>query len=204
MEPTKRSKERDHEGYRYDAIAHAFAEMRVDFYAEQPYLDLLCDSLPEGASILDVGCGSGVPIAAYLISKNHQVTGIDASQALLAIAREKCPTMTTQHGDIRDLSLTKTFDGIIEWWCLFHLPKEDQIKMIKRFATWLKPGGLLQFTTGSSEFESENADMLNQPLRFYSCDPKQYEDALQANQFQLLFCESDQPGHLVWMAKRLG
>jgi hypothetical protein len=34
--------------------------------------------------------------------------------------------------------------------------------MIARFAQWLKPGGILEFTSGDSEYEGTNSDMLNQ------------------------------------------
>ena len=57
------------EGKKYDLIAAGFAEMRDSFYKEQKYIDLLIDNIKPGSSILDVGCGSGFPIASYLIDK---------------------------------------------------------------------------------------------------------------------------------------
>lgn len=191
------------QGKRYDNIASAFAEMRDSFYREQKYLDLLINYLQPGADVLDVGCGSGHPIAAYLIEQGLKVTGIDASKKLLNIAAKKCPHMRTIHGDVRSIVLNEKYDAIVEWWCLFHLPKADQIQMISRFANWLKQNGILEFTTGDRAYEESSSAMLEQELFFYSCDPIEYESALKANGFQLLLKENDQEEHLVWIAKKV-
>ncbi|MGF7473636.1 hypothetical protein WFJ45_23025, partial [Salmonella enterica subsp. enterica serovar Minnesota] len=75
-------------------------------------------------------------------------------------------------------------------------------KMIQRFASWLKPGGFLEFTSGDSEYEASFDDMLNQPLDFYSLSPQEYEKILQENGFKILLKERDQPTHLVWVAQK--
>ena len=118
------------EGKKYDLIASGFAKMRDSFNTEQKYIDLLIDHLKPNANILDVGCGSGFPIASYLIERGFQVTGVDSSKELLKIAEKKCPLMRTILGDIRSITINQKFDAIVEWWCLFHLPKEDHAKMI--------------------------------------------------------------------------
>jgi cyclopropane fatty-acyl-phospholipid synthase-like methyltransferase len=190
------------EGKKYDSIASGFAEMRDSFYKEQKYIDILTDYLQPGASILDVGCGSGYPIASYLIDRGFQVTGVDSSKELLKIAETKCPKMKAVFGDIRTVTITQQFDAIIEWWCLFHIPKEDQAKMIARFASWIKSGGYLEFTSGDSEFHLTDSAMLNQELNFYGVNPEEYEKLLSKNGFKLLLKENDQDQHLVWIARK--
>jgi len=190
------------QGKSYDNIAEGFAKMRNSFYKEKKYLDILISYLREKSHILDIGCGSGFPIADYLIRKNFQVTGIDASQKLLNMAKEKCPKMRCLYGDIRTINLVETVDAIVEWWCLFHLPKADHELMIARFAQWLKPGGILEFTSGDREFEATDSNMLKQELHFYSLAPQVYEQHLKKYGFEILLKESDQDGHLVWIAKK--
>lgn len=192
----------DDEGKKYDLIASGFAEMRDSFYKEQKYIDILMDHLQPGDNILDVGCGSGFPIAYYLIDHGFQVTGIDSSKEMLKIAEHKCPKMNTIFGDIRTVDINKQFDGIIEWWCLFHLPKEDHGKMIARFASWLKKGGILEFTSGDSEYYGKDSTMLNQELNYYSLNPNAYEKYLADNNFKLILRENDQDTHLVWIAQK--
>lgn len=186
----------------YNDIASGFAEMRDEFYREKKYLDLFIKELPQRAHILDVGCGSGHPIANYLISNGLKVTGIDASKELLKIAKVKCPKMKTMLGDMRAISLQQQFDGVLEWWSLFHVPKSDHEKMISRFASWLRTGGVLEFTTGDEEYEDTSSDMLNHPLSFYSLAPIIYEKYLKKNGFKILLRENDQSQHFVWLAKK--
>lgn len=190
------------EGKSYDLIANDFSNMRDDFYAEKKYLDIFISHLATDAKVLDVGCGSGHPIASYLIENGLQVTGLDSSKELLNIASKKCPKMKRIYGDIRTVAIEEKYDGIMEWWCLFHIPKPDHGKMITRFAQWLKIGGILEFTTGDHEYEAKSSDMLDQELAFYSLDPLLYEKYLKENGFKILLRESDQETHLVWIAKR--
>lgn len=189
------------QGKRYDLIAKGFAEMRDSFSTEKKYLDLFMQQLKPKSHILDVGCGSGYPIASYLIDNGFQVTGVDASKELLKIEKEKTPTMKQIYGDIRTVDINEKFDGVIEWWCLFHIPKPDHEKIIQHFASWLKSGGILEFTTGDAEYEDKSSDMLNQELAFYSLNPEFYEKALKKWGFKILLRESDQETHLVWIAQ---
>src|SRR3954453_5213529 len=55
-----------------------------------------------GTRYLDVGCGAGMA-AQLAAARGAQVSGIDASEALLAIARERVPTGQFHPGDIEDL-----------------------------------------------------------------------------------------------------
>ena len=194
----------DNQGKKYDLIATEFANMRESFYLEQKYLDLLMSYLEPNAHILDIGCGSGHPIAAYLIEQGFQVTGIDGSKELLNIAKIKCPALHTIYGDIRTVTLNQKYDALLEWWCLFHIPKQDHANMISRFATWIKPGGFLEFTTGDEEYDHKSSDMLNQELSFYSLAPQLYEKHLKENGFKILLRENDQEHHMVWVAQYEG
>lgn len=191
------------QGKKYVLIAEGFAKMRDSFYKEQKYLDELIKHISRKSTILDVGCGSGFPIASYLIEQGLDVTGIDGSQKLLDIAKEKCPQMKRVLGDVRTVILNEKFDAIVEWWCLFHIPKQDHEKMIHRFSEWLKPDGILEFTSGDAAYEAVNSDMLDQELHFYSLDPSEYEKYLKRYNFKTLLKESDQPNHLVWIAQKL-
>lgn len=59
-----------------------------------------------------------------------------------------------------------------------HIPKTDHEHMIARFAKWLKPSGILEFTSGDSEYEGTDHNMLNQELHYYSLAPDVYEQYL--------------------------
>lgn len=167
----------ENEGKKYDIISKDFAELR-DTYTEKKYLDFLMLRIPQDAHILDVGCGSGKPIASYLIKHHYQVTGLDASEKLIKIAKEKHPTMSFLHGDMRSIDIKSEYDAVIAWDSFFHLPQKDQPEMIERFASWIKEKGLLVFTTGDKEGEILNANMLGEQFSYYSLDPTDYASLL--------------------------
>ena len=75
----------------YDLIAPKFFAERSTVFRETKYLDLALTRVPMGAAILDLGCGTGRPIAEDLIRRGYDVTGVDGSAQMLAIARRNLP-----------------------------------------------------------------------------------------------------------------
>src|SRR4051812_40048676 len=91
----------------YERQAHHWVADRgrtgVSF--EKPWLDRFIAALPAGKTIIDIGCGSGEPIADYLIAQGYQVTGIDASPSLIATCRSRLPSQRWLIADMRTLAL---------------------------------------------------------------------------------------------------
>lgn len=98
--------------------------------------------------MLDLGCGAGVPVAEYLISRGFELTGADASSSMLALAQKRFPTAEWIELDMRGLSLQKKFDGILAWDSFFHLSQDEQRALLPRLAEHLKQGGALLLTIG--------------------------------------------------------
>jgi SAM-dependent methyltransferase len=48
-------------------------------------------TLPSGIAVLDLGCGSGIPITQVLVEEGFEVYGVDASPSLAAAFRERFP-----------------------------------------------------------------------------------------------------------------
>lgn len=117
----------------YDKIANWFAENRPTELIEKAYLDEVIEHIPADGQVLDLGCGTGKPILEYLISKNFNVTGLDASKEILAIAKKNFPETKFLLQDMRHFHLNKRFDAIIAWHSFFHLPIKDQPAMFKLF-----------------------------------------------------------------------
>lgn len=99
--------------------------------------------LKPGASILDVGCGSGEK-AKYLVSKGFHVMGIDFSKEMIALAREQGPTGTFFVKDIKEpLGLESAFDGVFAQAVLLHVPKREVVRVLRNITAPLKSGGYL-------------------------------------------------------------
>ncbi len=120
---------------------------------EKPFLDHFISYLPQGASLLDLGCGSGIAIAAYFLEAAFDVTGIDYSDSMIALAKAHYPQGTWHVQDIRYIQLNQRFDAVYSWHGFFHLSVEEQKEALPKIAGLVKSGGSLMLTVGTAEGE---------------------------------------------------
>jgi cyclopropane fatty-acyl-phospholipid synthase-like methyltransferase len=107
-------------------------------------------TLPAGANVLDLGCGTGVPISQVLIRRGFIVYGIDASSSMVAAFRGRFPTVSVECAAVEDSTLfCRTFDGAVAWGLVFLLAVEVQRSLISKVAGVLQPGGRFLFTAPS-------------------------------------------------------
>jgi len=101
------------------------------------------------ANILDIGCGTGRPVCSTLSEAGHTVTGIDVSGAMIAAARERAPKAKFEQTDYRKFSAQPdTYDAVTIYFSLIAgVTQEDIRGAFRKAFTWLKPGGLLVFST---------------------------------------------------------
>lgn len=187
----------------YNKIATWFSENRDEVLMEKKYLDDLIAQLPAEGTVLDVGCGTGKPILAYLVNQNVQVTGVDASSKILDIAKENFPTTTFILQDMRYLDINRQFDAIIAWHSFFHLPVADQPLMFTLFEKHLNPNGILLFTSGTENGEAWGM-CGGENLFHASLDTDEYHSLLEKHHFKVLkhvIKDSDCGYATVWMAK---
>jgi 2-polyprenyl-3-methyl-5-hydroxy-6-metoxy-1,4-benzoquinol methylase len=137
----------------YQKIASQWKAIRDRAPMTQCILDL-AKSLPPQADVLDVGCGTGYPIAAWFANHGFTVTGIDVTAAMIAYATALAlPKATFIHTDILRFHTEKTFDAIIAYDVLFHLAIDQQLPALTHLSGMLKPGGYLLFTHGKKTGE---------------------------------------------------
>lgn len=105
-------------------------------------------TLSRGAAVLDVGCGSGLPITQVLVSEGLNVHAIDAAPSLVEAFRRNFPQIPVACEAVEESSFfERTFDGVVAWGVMFLLPPSDQRRLIRRIAGILAPGGRLLFTS---------------------------------------------------------
>lgn len=161
----------------YEANARRWDIERSRSLFEQPWLDILLAHVPHGAAVLDLGCGTGEPIARYLIDRGCAVTGIDFSAAMLSIARSRFPGARWIEADMRELQLAELFSGIIAWDSFFHLTRDEQREIIPRLARHLLPGGAMLLTVGPDDGEVIG-QVGGHPVYHSSLSPTEYADRL--------------------------
>jgi 2-polyprenyl-3-methyl-5-hydroxy-6-metoxy-1,4-benzoquinol methylase len=104
--------------------------------------------LPPHGSVLDLGCGHGVPIAQTLIEQGFNIFGVDASRSLIAAFRKRFPNAFAECSAVEDSEFfQRTFDGVVAWGLLFLLPPDIQPVVIHKVARALNPGGKFLFTS---------------------------------------------------------
>ncbi len=127
----------------YQRIAKEFDASRSSRHTEE--FDLIQKLIPEGAKILDVGCGNG-RLLAYFQEKNKMVdyTGVDFCPELLAIAKKKHPKAVFVEQDIADLHLEERFDRIVCSATFHHLPtKALRTRALQKIFEHLSDRGIL-------------------------------------------------------------
>jgi len=169
----------------YERTAAAWDRARSRGLMERDWLDRFVARLEPGANVLDVGCGGGEPIAAYLIAQGCRITGIDSAPSLIALCRRRFPDHEWTLADMRDLVLGRRFDGLIAWHSFFHLVPDDQRAMFEVFARHAAPRALLMFTSGPAHGERVG-EWQGEPLYHASLDAAEYERLLGAYGFDVL------------------
>jgi SAM-dependent methyltransferase len=107
-------------------------------------------TLPQGSSIIDLGCGPGFPITAVLIEDGLHVFGVDAAPSLVAAFQRNLPGTPIICEAVQESRLfDRTFDAVLAWGLIFLLKAEDQYRLIQRSAEILVLGGHLLFTATS-------------------------------------------------------
>jgi SAM-dependent methyltransferase len=188
----------------YRRHAEAWTAARGVMLFERAWIDRFSDMLGQGAHVLDIGCGSGAPIARYLVKKGSRVTGVDASPEMAALLRANLPDEVAEVCDMRSLKLGRTFDGLIAWDSFFHLAPQDQRLMFAVFRDHAEPAAPLLFTSGPA-FGETIGFLEGEPLYHASLDPGEYRILLHQNGFDVVAhvaADSDCGGHTVWLARR--
>jgi SAM-dependent methyltransferase len=137
----------------YQRHAEEWAADRGARLTEGAWLDRFMALMPPSPRVLDLGCGSGDPLARALIGRGCRMTGIDAAPAMIAMCSAKFPGHDWHVADMRDLALGRMFDGILTWDSFFHLSPDGQRAMFDVFAAHALPGAALMFTSGWSHGE---------------------------------------------------
>ena len=170
---------------------------------ETAWNDRFCALLPPGATVLDLGCGSGQPWARTLSHHGYTVTGVDSAPGMIALCRNAMPGGAWHVADMRTLALHRCFDGILAWDSVFHLTPADQRAMMSVFAAHAAPGAALMFTSGPAAGEAIGS-YAGEPLYHASLDPAEYRALLHAHGFTVVHHIAEDPAcarRTVWLAR---
>ena len=147
-------------GRGYDAIGERFAEWRDRIVGDprREWEDELVSRLQDGARVLELGCGAGVPDTQRLAAR-FQVTGVDVSAEQVRRARAAVPEAEFVQADFTALELEpESFEAVVSFYAFNHVPRELLAPTFARIHRWLVPSGLLMTALGTSDTEGWTGD----------------------------------------------
>ncbi len=138
----------------YDAVAEEYVARIFDELQHKPLdrelLWRFAKSVSPQSTICDLGCGPG-QIARYLSEQGAQVTGIDLSPQMIALAKQLNPTISFQIGNMLKLNFAnESLGGIAALYSLIHIPPAEVVAALQECNRVLTSNGklLLSFHVG--------------------------------------------------------
>jgi RimJ/RimL family protein N-acetyltransferase len=147
----------------YDRVSYAYRPDEpnaqvVRLYAE--WLSHLHDRVPVGGAVLDLGCGCGVP-GTRLLAERYDVTGVDISPVQIERATRLVPKAKLICGDMAALAFAPaSFDAVVSFCALIHVPLAEQPMLLRKIAAWLKPGAAFMGSVGRMAWTGIEEDWL--------------------------------------------
>jgi SAM-dependent methyltransferase len=128
---------RDHDVIRLDYLGRFLKELSV--------------KETNKATVLELGCGGGIPGTQILLENQTpviHVTANDLSSTQIELASSNLAAfadrLTLVQGDMLELQFPdESFDAVLGFYSVIHLPRDEQVQLMKKIVRWLKPGGLL-------------------------------------------------------------
>jgi len=175
----------------YDRMADRYVEWaaEIDDPARERHTQELLERLPIGATLLELGCGAGVPSTRRL-AERYAVTGVDVSAQQLRLARRYVPAATFVHADLMRVELPEaSFDAVTAFYVLAHVPREALADVFARVRRWLRPSGWFLATLGAGDSPGSTEEWLGVPMFFSSYAPERNRKLLTAAGFELVVDE---------------
>jgi ubiquinone/menaquinone biosynthesis C-methylase UbiE len=195
----------------YDRIAERYAAWAAGVRVRERdyYTNVLFATLPDGAAVLELGCGAGVPTT-QLLAERFAVTGVDISARQIALARRNVPHANFICGDMTALNVAPaSFDAACAFYAITHVPREEHPALLRSIARWLKPNGLLvaSFSNGGAAGDIED-DWLGAPMYFSGYDGETNERLVREAGFAVVMARAEtdeefgQPATFLWIVAR--
>lgn len=177
----------------YNTCAEAYEQTRRKTIP--PEIKWLRSQLPNRAHVLDIGCGSGLPVTRELAKRFH-VTGVDISAEQIRRARQNVRHADFLHSDIMALDFpAASFEAVTALYTIFHIPRGEHARLFRNMHRWLQPGGYLLATLTREPQEScIEPDFFGAPMYWSSYGMAEYRAMLAEAGFEILSDKETEPG----------
>ncbi len=189
----------------YNKVAKKYSETRGAFQNDKELAELVSLVRRDG-TVLDLGCGSGIPVDRYLVDAGLDVIGIDISNAQLELARVNVPQATFVLHDIAELKMGEySVDAVVSFYAIFHVPRELQPKLFKNINSFLPVGGPLLVTMATTDWEGVDEDFFGEQMYESHYAPEQNRKMIESAGFTIIRDDIDARNnerHQIILAKK--
>ncbi|HUD44090.1 MAG TPA: class I SAM-dependent methyltransferase [Patescibacteria group bacterium] len=190
----------------YNKLAENYSAGR-DVYKNDKYLEKLNSLLASNSTILDIGCGAGVPVDKYFLDRGHKIIGIDISEKQIELVTKNLPTGEFKVEDMSELKEREySVNAVISFYAIFHTPRETHGEILKKVSSFLKTNGLLLITMGSSEWEGKEDNFFGGEMSWSHYGKEKNRQLVEETGFKILLDEIDDSGgekHQMILAKKI-
>ena len=173
----------------YDKVADRYEDWSSRIFSPERdrVTSWVLDSVPQGGSVLELGCGNGAPVTRDLSSR-FQVTAVDISSEQIRRAKQNAPRARFIQHDMAGLQFDPaTFDAVVALFSIIHLPCEEHGSMFNQIHRWLKPGGLFVVNSAASAaYRGYDANWLGAPMFWSHHGPETTHSLIRSAGFEIV------------------
>jgi ubiquinone/menaquinone biosynthesis C-methylase UbiE len=183
----------------YDALAPVFGEWgdRIVGDPWERLLDELASRLPDGARVLDLGCGNGEKTGR--LAGRFDVLAVDLSEEQLRRARASAPQTAFVQADFTELDFAAaSLDAVTAFYSIVHVPRAEHLRLFERIHRWLKRGGFFLASLSHAGGPDRTETWLGVDMFFSGFDADTNSRLICAAGFELVFDD------VIWMQEPEG
>jgi len=141
----------------YDEVAASYLADRTLDGADVAALGMVIERVGAGARVLDAGCGAGVPVTRRLVDAGLTAVGLDISFRQLELGRNLVPESMALQGDLVRLPFaSQTFDAVVSYYAVIHVPRADHPAIFAEVRRVLRPGGWSLLCLGARDLPEDH------------------------------------------------
>lgn len=177
-----------------------------DLYKNNKYLEKLNALLAPNSTILDIGCGAGVPVDKFFLSCGHNVVGLDISEKQIELAKKNLPNGEFNVEDMSELKEKEyNVDAVVSFYAIFHTKRETHQELFNKINSFLPIGGLILVSMGVEEWEGKE-EFHGAEMFWSHFGADKNRKIIKNAGFEIIFDEIDESGgekHLFIIAKKI-
>lgn len=196
------------EGYEDGNYLEDYRDCRELKDFEKNLLETFIEGIGSDSRIIDLGCGNGVPFDVFLESKVDSLTAVDFTEKHVEQAKMNLRDSKVIQADFSNLEYENgSFEGVVSFYALFHIPREEQEDLLKKINEWLVEGGLILITLGAGDDDESGPqveDWHGSEMIWDNKSLKENVEMVKNSGFEILekFIQDDEEKHLWILAEK--